>query len=327
MDVSELDYPLPEGAIAQEPAEHRENARLLVDRGPALPPNHLRVTDLPNVLRAGDLLVLNDSRVLPARLRLHKRSGGAVEVLLLEEAPDGSWEAAIRPSRKVGPGTQLTGRGDVAVDVVAELGDGRWRVAVAGDIDGAGEVPLPPYIHAPLREAERYQTVYSRRPVSAAAPTAGLHLTHDVLARCQENGISIATIELAIGLDTFRPVTADRLENHVMHSEAYDVPAATVEACAAAGRVVAVGTTVVRALESAAATGACAGRTAMFIRPGFEFRSVDVLLTNFHLPRTTLLAMIDAFVGPRWRELYETALREGYRFLSFGDAMLVERAT
>ena len=210
--------------------------------------------------------------------------------------------------------------------VSAELGDGRWLAKVEGDLDLGGEMPLPPYIHPPLREAERYQTVYSRRPVSAAAPTAGLHLTHDVLDRCRRNGIGVATIELAIGLDTFRPVTTAKLEDHVMHSEAYDVPAATLEACAAAERVVAVGTTVVRALESAAATGAPAGRTTLFIRPGFEFRVVDVLLTNFHLPRTTLLAMIDAFVGPRWRDLYETALREGYRFLSFGDAMLVERA-
>jgi S-adenosylmethionine:tRNA ribosyltransferase-isomerase len=326
MDVSDLDYPLPEAAIAQEPVECRETARLLVDQGATRPPDHLRVADLPDVLRRGDLLVVNDSRVLPARLHVRKATGGAVEVLLLEQQDDGSWEALVRPSRRVVPGLQLTGRGDVTVDVVAELGEGRWRLVVRGDIDGGGEMPLPPYIHAPLREAERYQTVYSRRPVSAAAPTAGLHLTHEILDQCRENGIAIAPVELAIGLDTFRPVTSDKLEDHVIHSEAYDVPASTLEACAAAERVVAVGTTVVRALESAAATGARAGRTTLFIRPGFEFQMVDVLLTNFHLPRTTLLAMIDAFVGPRWRDLYEIALREGYRFLSFGDAMLVERA-
>lgn len=326
MDVSELDYPLPDGAIAQEPAECRESARLLVDRGEACRPDHLRVADLPDVLRPGDLLVVNDSRVLPARLLVHKPTGGAVEVLLLEQDDDASWEALLRPSRKAAPGLHLTGRGDLSVDVVAELGHGRWRVTVAGDIDGGGEMPLPPYIHAPLGDAERYQTVYSRRPVSAAAPTAGLHLTHEVLDRCRVNGIGVATIELAIGLDTFRPVTTDKLEDHVMHSEAYDVPAATLEACAAAERVVAVGTTVVRTLESAALSGARTGRTTLFIRPGFEFQVVDVLLTNFHLPRTTLLAMIDAFVGPRWRDLYETALREGYRFLSFGDAMLLARA-
>ena len=168
--------------------------------------------------------------------------------------------------------------------------------------------------------------MYARRPVSAAAPTAGLHLTHEVLERCRNRGIEIATVELAIGLDTFRPVTEAKVEDHVIHSEAYDVPAATLQAIERAGRVVAVGTTVVRALESVAATGEGCGRTQLFIRPGFEFRTVDVLLTNFHLPRTTLLAMIEAFVGPRWRELYELALREQYRFLSFGDAMLVERA-
>jgi S-adenosylmethionine:tRNA ribosyltransferase-isomerase len=284
------------------------------------------VADLPGVLRRGDLLVVNDSRVLPARLHAHKATGGSVEVLLLEHHDDGSWEALVRPSRRVVPGLHLIGHGDVVVDVVAEIGEGRWRVAVAGDIDAGGEMPLPPYIHEPLREAERYQTVYSRRPVSAAAPTAGLHLTHEILDQCRRNGIGVATIELAIGLDTFRPVSTDKLEDHVMHSEAYDVPVSTLEACAAAERVVAVGTTAVRALESAAATGARTGRTTLFIRPGFKFQMVDVLLTNFHLPRTTLLAMIDAFVGPRWRDLYETALREGYRFLSFGDAMLIERA-
>ncbi|MEY2459186.1 MAG: S-adenosylmethionine:tRNA ribosyltransferase-isomerase [Acidimicrobiaceae bacterium] len=326
MDAADLDYLLPQGAIAQEPAPCREDARLLVDRGPARPPDHRRVADLPDVLRRGDLLVVNDSRVLPARLHVQKATGGAIEVLLLEQDEDGGWEALLRPSRRIAPGSQLTGQGDVVVEVVTELGDGRWRIEVTGDIAGGGEMPLPPYIHAPLREAERNHTVYARRPVSAAAPTAGLHLTHDVLDRCRDNGIAVATIELAIGLDTFRPVTADTLEGHVMHSEAYDVPAATLEACAAAERVVAVGTTVVRALESAAAAGERSGRTSLFIRPGFEFQAVDVLLTNFHLPRTTLLAMIEAFIGPRWRDLYATALREGYRFLSFGDAMLVERA-
>ena len=285
------------------------------------------MADLAEILRAGDLLVVNDSRVLAARLHVRKPSGGAVEVLLLEQADDQSWEALVRPSRRVTPGVRLTGSGDVSVDVVAELGDGRWRVAVSGDIASGGEMPLPPYIHVPLRESERYQTVYSRRPVSAAAPTAGLHLTHAVLDRCRHKGIGIATIELAIGLDTFRPVTTAKLEDHAMHSEAYDVPAATMAACAAADRVVAVGTTVVRALESAAAADALTGRTKLFIRPGFEFRVVDVLLTNFHLPRTTLLAMIEAFVGPRWRDLYEIALKDGYRFLSFGDAMLARELT
>ena len=327
MDVSALDYHLPESAIAQAPAQQRDGARLLVDNGASATPDHRRISDLPGLLRPGDLLVVNDSRVLPARLHVHKPSGGAIEVLLLERAGDGTWEALLRPGRRVRPGLQLTADTDLTVDVLADLGGGRWRVGVDGDIEASGELPLPPYIHEPLREAERYQTVYSRRPVSAAAPTAGLHLTQDVLDRCRDNGIGIATVELAIGLDTFRPVTTVSLDEHVIHSEAYDVPVATLEACVAAKRVVAVGTTVVRALESVVATGARTGRTSLFIRPGFEFRTVDVLLTNFHLPRTTLLAMIEAFVGPRWRDLYETALLEGYRFLSFGDAMLIERSS
>jgi len=326
MDVADLDYSLPEAAIAQEPPENREDARLLVDRGPSRPPEHRTAADLPDLLREGDLLVVNDTRVLPARLHVHKITGGAVELLLLERLDDGTWEALARPSRRLAPGLQLVGQGDLCVEVVDERGDGRWCVRVEGDIDAAGEMPLPPYIHSPLRDAERYQTVYARRPVSAAAPTAGLHLTQSILERCRGRGIAIATVELAVGLDTFRPVTTARLEDHPMHSEAYDVSDATIDACRAAERVVAVGTTVVRALESAATSGEAAGRTALFIRPGYEFKIVDVLLTNFHLPRTTLLAMIEAFVGPRWRELYAVALREGYRFLSFGDAMLLERA-
>jgi S-adenosylmethionine:tRNA ribosyltransferase-isomerase len=325
MDLADLDYALPEAAIAQVPTAHRADARLLVDRGPRDLPAHLHVRDLPDVLRAGDVLVLNDSRVIPARLAVRRPAGGAGEVLLLERLDARRWEALVRPSRKVRPGVRMVGEGGVVVEALADLGDGRWEVCLDGRIEDTGVMPLPPYIHARLEDTDRYQTVYARRPVSAAAPTAGLHLTHEVLDACRARGIEIATVELAIGLDTFRPVTATRLEDHEMHSEAYDVPEATVEACRAATRVVAVGTTVVRALE-AAARGEHHGRTALFIQPGFDFRVVDVLLTNFHLPRTTLLAMIHAFMGPRWRDLYDTALTEGYRFLSFGDAMLVERA-
>jgi len=325
MDAAALDYPLPDTAIAQSPLTDRAAARLLVDRGREALCEHHHVRDLPDLLAPGDLLVVNDSRVLPARLHVQRPNGGAAEVLLLERDPDGSWAALVRPSRKLRRGMVLTASG-VRVEMGASLGDGQWRVRVEGDLERAGEMPLPPYIHTELADGDRYQTVYARRAVSAAAPTAGLHLTHDVLERCRARGIAIATVELAIGLDTFRPVTEAKVEDHVIHSEAYDVPAATLEAIERAERVVAVGTTVVRALESVAATGERGGRTQLFIRPGFEFHTVDVLLTNFHLPRTTLLAMIEAFVGPRWRELYELALREQYRFLSFGDAMLVERA-
>ncbi|HET6874355.1 MAG TPA: S-adenosylmethionine:tRNA ribosyltransferase-isomerase, partial [Acidimicrobiales bacterium] len=196
---------------------------------------------------------------------------------------------------------------------------------LVSDVAGsAGEVALPPYIRAPLEDPERYQTVYARKPGSVAAPTAGLHLSAAVLERCRANGAEVATVDLAVGLDTFRPVTAEDPADHVIHSERYEVPAETLEAVARAERVVAVGTTTVRALESAAA-GERQGRTALFIRPGYRFRVVDVMLTNFHLPRSSLLLLLAAFCGPRWSELYSTALDEGYRFLSFGDAMLVAR--
>ena len=327
MDTSDLDYDLPERAIAQQPIEPRDAARLLVDRGPSMPPEHHVVADLPELLQPGDVLVVNDSRVRPARLRLRKDTGGNVEVLLLEPVDD-EWEVLVRPSRKVREGTRLVSDDGAVVAVVREpLGDGRWIVSVEGDLDRAGDVPLPPYVHERLADPERYQTVFARRPVSAAAPTAGLHLTEPLLERCRARGVEVATIELAVGLDTFRPVTEARVEDHTMHSESYIVPASTMSACRAARRVVAIGTTVVRALESATARDELDGRTDLFITRGFEFRVVDVLLTNFHVPRTTLLALIDAFVGPRWRDLYATALADGYRFLSFGDAMLVERAT
>lgn len=325
MDASALDYHLPDTAIAQSPLADRAAARLLVDRGAAARPEHRHVRDLPDLLVPGDVLVVNDSRVLPARLQLQRPTGGAAEVLLLERRPDGSWDALVRPSRKLRPGMRLTG-GAVTVDVGDAIGDGQWRVWVEGDLDAVGEMPLPPYIHTRLDDGERYQTVYARRAVSAAAPTAGLHLTREVLDACSARGIEVATVELAIGLDTFRPLTEAKVEDHVIHSEAYEVPEATLDAIERSTRVVAVGTTVVRALESVAATGERGGRTQLFIRPGFEFRAVDVLLTNFHLPRTTLLAMIEAFMGPRWRDLYALALKDQYRFLSFGDAMLVERA-
>jgi S-adenosylmethionine:tRNA ribosyltransferase-isomerase len=332
VDADELDYELPAERIAQVPVEPRDAARLLVDRGPELPPDHRRVRDLPGLLEPGDLLVVNDTRVRRARLHLRKETGGAVEVLLLEPVADGDgWEALVRPSKKLRPGAVVHGDGGLAVEVADELGDGRRRVRVlAGDPDAVGELPLPPYIHTTLDDAERYQTVYSRRPASAAAPTAGLHLTPAVLDACSARGVGLARVELVVGLDTFRPIATDRVEDHPMHTEAYAVPAETAAAVeatrASGGRVVAVGTTVVRTLESWAATGEAEGRTALFIRPGYEFAVVDRLLTNFHVPRTTLLALVAAFAGPHWRDLYATALAdERYRFLSFGDAMLLSR--
>jgi S-adenosylmethionine:tRNA ribosyltransferase-isomerase len=333
VDAADLDYDLPASAIAQVPIEPRDAARLLVDRGPSLPVEHRAVADLAELLDPGDLLVVNDTRVRRARLRLRKATGGAVEVLLVAplEGIEAGWEALVRPSRRVPSGTVLTGDG-LALRVDDDLGEGRRLVVVeAGDPERAGEVPLPPYITAPLTDPERYQTVFARRPGSAAAPTAGLHLTDAALSRCRARGVDIAAVELAVGLDTFRPIAVAAVEDHPMHTEAYAVPASTWDAVeavrAAGGRVVAVGTTVVRSLEAAAATGELAGRTDLFIRPGYDFAVVDRLLTNFHVPRTTLLALVAAFVGDRWRDLYAEALAEGYRFLSFGDAMLLHRWT
>jgi S-adenosylmethionine:tRNA ribosyltransferase-isomerase len=270
MDTADLDYDLPAASIAQVPVEPRDAARLLVDRGPSAPPGHRHVADLPDLLRAGDLLVVNDTRVRPARLRLRKPTGGEVEVLLLEERDDGGWDALVRPSRKVPPGTTLRSEGaDLAVGVGVDLGEGLRRVTVTGDPSASGEVPLPPYIHAALSDPERYQTVYARRPLSAAAPTAGLHLTEQVLERCRAKGVAIVSLELAVGLDTFKPVAVDHLEDHAMHSEAFAVSAEVMAAVEAAPRVVAVGTTVVRALESAASTGRLDGRTDLFISTVF----------------------------------------------------------
>jgi S-adenosylmethionine:tRNA ribosyltransferase-isomerase len=329
MDVTSLDYDLPPSAIAQTPAEPRDAARLLVDEGPGREPSHRRVRDLPDLARPGDVWVLNTTRVLPARLRGHRPTGGAVEVLLLEPEPDGrTWCALVRPSRRVRPGTVVDVGAGLAVEVGDDLGEGRRRVTpllepggeLLEALDRVGEVPLPPYITAPLADPERYQTVYGRRPASVAAPTAGLHLTTDLLAALQGRGVALAPVELVVGLGTFRPIAADDVEAHVMHAERYRVPAETLEACATASRVVAVGTTSVRALESATRTGRLEGSTELFLHGEDGPTSIDVLLTNLHQPRSSLLALVEAFVGPRWRHLYGAALAEGYRFLSFGDA-------
>ena len=324
MGPDAFDYDLPAAAIAQVPAEPRDAARLLVSLEAGGAAAHLQVADLAELLGPGDLLVLNDTRVLPARLRLRRATGGAVEVLLLE--PDDeprTWTALVRPGRRLPPGTRVEGPG-LAVVIGERIDGGRRRVEVQGSIAEHGVVPLPPYIHAPLMDPERYQTVYARRSGSVAAPTAGLHLTSALLDRCRAAGAEIARVDLAVGLDTFKPLAVDDLDAHVMHTERYSVPAATMEACGRAQRVIAVGTSTVRALESAA-RGDLEGRTDLFIRDPFEFRVVDVLLTNFHVPRSTLLVLLDAFIGDRWRDLYARALVDGYRFLSFGDAMLVGR--
>ncbi|MHB1444651.1 MAG: tRNA preQ1(34) S-adenosylmethionine ribosyltransferase-isomerase QueA [Acidimicrobiales bacterium] len=328
MAVDAFDYTLPEASVAQVPVEPRDSARLLDATESSGGLRHRIVRDLPELIRPGDVIVVNETRVIPARLRLSKPTGGAVEVLLLEEGEDGWWDALVRPGRRLSEGTLLHLDATPAAEVGRRLPDGLRRVRLLDPAlpSRAGVMPLPPYITTPLADPERYQTVYGSRPGSAAAPTAGLHLTFDLLDRCQEAGAEVAKVDLTVGLDTFRPVTAERPEDHVMHSERYCVPDSTWKACQNAERVVAVGTTTVRALEAAWTSGESEGRTRLFITPGYSFGVVDVLMTNFHLPRSSLLLMLAAFCGPGWRDIYAEALRSGYRFLSFGDAMIASRA-
>lgn len=311
MRSSELDYDLPPELIAQRPCDRRDSSRLLVfDRGSGRIEHHV-FHELPSLV--GDaLVVVNDTRVVPARLRRTRASGGAVEVLLLEPEPNGTWLALARPSRRLRAGERL---GDV--ELVEPLGEGRWRVRLDGEPDG--DVPLPPYVTEPLDDPERYQTVYADQAGSAAAPTAGLHFTPELLASLDHE-----TVTLHVGLDTFRPLAVDDLERHVLHGERYSVDADAWSRIATAAHVLAVGTTTTRVLETVTRTGELAGRSGLFITPGFEFRQVNRLLTNFHLPRTTLLALVMAFAGvEETRRLYEVAVEERYRFYSFGDAMLV----
>jgi S-adenosylmethionine:tRNA ribosyltransferase-isomerase len=312
MDTAELEYELPEALIAQRPAPRRDSSRLLVYRQGSGEVEHRTFSDLPDFL-SGELVVVNDTRVVPARLRLRRASGGQVEVLLLEQlGEDGLWEALARPARRLRAGERLG-----PVELLEPRGEGRWLLRLEGEPDG--ESPLPPYLHEPLRDGERYQTVYAEVAGSAAAPTAGLHFTPELVAR-----LDPATVTLHVGLDTFRPVASRTLEEHALHGERYRVAPEEWARIAAAERVLAVGTTTVRTLETVVRTGELAGRTSLFITPGFEFRRVDALLTNFHLPRSTLLALVMAFVGVEaTRELYRTAIAERYRFYSFGDAMLV----
>ena len=338
MLLREFSYELPERAIAQQPLAERDQARLLRG-GVGARVEHRRVADLPDLLKAGDVVVVNDARVLPARMKLLKATGGEVEVLALRPLGENAWEALVRPSRKVAPMSVLYLEDRSPVLRVGEkLPDGKREIFPVGDetlediMSRAGQVPLPPYIHTPLEDSERYQSVYAKDATAAAAPTAGLHLSQKVLDRLAEKNIAVYALNLAVGLGTFRPITEDDIADHLIHSEQYHIPEETWQACLAAkqqgGRVVAIGTTVVRALETAhcrADFNPLHGDSDLYITPGFRFAMVDVLMTNFHLPHSTLLVLLSAFMGPGWRELYEIALAENYRFLSFGDAMLVER--
>src|SRR5579871_1524293 len=307
MDAAELDYDLPPELVAQHPAGRRDASRLLVYSRATGEVEHRVFRELPELVDA--LTVVNDTRVVPARIPIERPRG---EVLLLEHLGAGVWEALARPTRRLREGVRYG-----SVELLEHLGEGRWRVRLDGE--PAGETPLPPYITEAHADSERYQTVYAREQGSAAAPTAGLHFTPKVLAE-----LDVERVTLHVGLDTFRPLQAERVEEHRLHGERYEVAEAAWDRISAADRVLAVGTTTVRVVETLARGGPLAGRTELFVLPGFDFRRVDHLLTNFHLPRSTLLALVMAFAGvDETRRLYRLAIAERYRFYSFGDAMLI----
>ena len=306
MRLADFDYVLPDERIAQHPLEPRDTARLLVDQGSAAP-LHRHVGDLGEFLHEGDLLVVNDSKVIPARLRLTRQTGGAAEALLLEPL-DGerrTWDAMVRPARKLRTGEELLSNGVPFVRVVGRGSAGDTTVVeLIGEGDPLellrvhGEMPLPPYITASLATADRYQTIYADRPGSSAAPTAGLHFTPELLSSLEHGGVRMERVELVVGLDTFKPVSAEDPRDHIIHSERYRVPRTTLDACRSARRVIAVGTTSVRALESAATFGELEGRTRLFVHRPYQWKLVDAMMTNFHMPRTSLLMPLSASALP-----------------------------
>jgi S-adenosylmethionine:tRNA ribosyltransferase-isomerase len=324
------DYHLPRSRIAQVPLEPRSASRLLVAIGGAV--QDCRVSDLPRFCAPGDVVVVNSTRVMRARLRLKRASGAAIEVLLLAPFDNGGFgEALVRPSARVREGEMLYW-GDVPALRVDEplFGDfdgARPRkvwAAAPGLVNEIGEVPLPPYIHKTLEDDERYQTVYSEELGSVAAPTAGLHLDEGVLSDLRAQGADVVDVTLHVGMGTFAPLGAESVSQHHIHKESYHIRPEVFEKILAAKRRVVIGTTVVRTLETAALSGRLSGVSELFITPGFHFQLTDLLLTNFHVPRSTLLCLVAAAVGPDWRRYYDHALEQGYRFLSFGDAMLCE---
>lgn len=341
MLTRDFDYELPDEAVAQEAAPRGESRLLVMDaEGEG---RHRHVGDLPGLLRPTDLLVVNDTRVLPARLFGRRRPGGGkVELLLAERTGERTWDALAKPGRKAKPGTVLELAPGLTAEVIAKERDGRHRVRFSEPVEPwleeIGHVPLPPYIRRPdtPRDRQRYQTVYADKPGAIAAPTAGLHFTGELLDTVRRRGVEIASVTLHVGLGTFKPVTAELVHEHVMDRERYEIPEATARAVTETrrrgGRVVAVGTTVVRTLEGAVredgTVPAGPGSTDLFITPGHRFRVVDALVTNFHLPRSTLLMLVSAFAGrERVLAAYREAIEAGYRFYSYGDAMLVERAS
>lgn len=339
MKKSDFYYDLPEELIAQTPLPQRDASRLLVLDKKTGDIRHQHFYDLPDALHAGDCLVLNDSRVLPARLLGTRSTGGAVEVVLLRDLGDGKWECLTRPGKKTRPGADLSfGDGVLTATVIDAIEDGNkilqfhYSGIFLEHLERLGKMPLPPYIKEELQDAERYQTVYSRNLGSAAAPTAGLHFTPELLEFIRQRGVQICYVTLHVGLGTFRPVKAEDIQDHVMHSEYCVIPEETAriinETKQAGGRVVAVGTTSCRTLESFTeddgTVAACSGWTNIFIYPGYRFKCIDALVTNFHLPESTLVMLVSALAGrENILRAYEIAVREQYRFFSFGDAMLI----
>lgn len=339
MKTSDFIYELPEELIAQTPMARRDASRLLVVDKCSGELSHEHFFDLPSHLRAGDCLVLNDSRVLPARLFGVRPTGGAVEVVLLRDLGDKRWECLCRPGKKMRIGTEVSFGDGVLRAVVEDIhedGNRVLRFSYEGIflelLESLGQMPLPPYIKAQLEDKERYQTVYSRHSGSAAAPTAGLHFTEELLEKIKNMGVDVCFVTLHVGLGTFRPVKAENIEDHEMHSEYCSIPAETAEAIEACrkrgGRVIAVGTTTCRTLESFAredgSLAESAGWTNIFIYPGYRFKCIDALVTNFHLPGSTLLMLVSALAGrDNMLHAYQKAVEEKYRFFSFGDAMFI----
>lgn len=338
MKVSDFDYVLPPALIAQHPCPHRDHSRLLVLAKESGEVSHRRFYDLPDFLASGDFLVLNDTKVLPARLQARKPTGGKLEVLLLTPLDELSWSCLVRPAKRAPVGTRLQFAASLAGEVLSAGQEGQRciRFSQGGDdfyriLDEVGEMPLPPYIREKPADPGRYQTVYAAAPGAVAAPTAGLHFTQDLFQRLAAKGVGQARLTLHVGLGTFRPVTAETVEEHPMHREYYSISPETAQAInqtrARGGRIVAVGTTSVRVLETVAAGGMIrpgSGWTDIFLYPGYRFQAVDALVTNFHLPRSTLLMLVSALAGrEQVLAAYDQAIAMGYRFFSFGDAMLI----
>jgi S-adenosylmethionine:tRNA ribosyltransferase-isomerase len=338
MNIAEFDYFLPPQLIAQTPLEPRDHSRLMLLHRESGQIEHRHFKEMADILQPGEILVFNKSLVIPARLRGHKSSGGKVEFLLLHRLSEATWEALVKPARRVRVGDKIkinsNQEGKILWSEILESRENGLRVVHFSDeilLEELGEVPLPPYIHTPLKDPERYQTIYAEEKGSVAAPTAGLHFTRSLLDRLTEKGIEFAFITLHISLDSFRPVRVADPHEHPMHQEYVEIDKETAtrlaQAKAEGKRVIAVGTTAVRALEQAAIDGELKpfkGWTGLFILPGYQFKVVDSLITNFHLPRSTLLMLVSAFAGKKLiAQAYQEAINLGYRFYSFGDAMLV----